>query len=434
MTAEAIRGYDTVVIPMYIGVKAESGVTVVQIQVNETRVFVKTNTWVNVNLDASYFADKGTDSVRWIQNGGDGVVNQVTEVRIASVYAENNATSAPALLDMNTVGARVDKVWGDAGLSIESKHYIDVSAIPEGIPDDARYVIEATFPDSDTWGQLYLRPMQTLDELRSLFNEGYNAVTLDFYVQTAAGSSCTQTQLAFYPNYDNMATQYAVNKWNRVTLSLEQLVSQMDASANDDQVYLLWVQALVSDNIERVYFSGFELVKTDPALLELTNFGSSVFGENLRSVIWADGGLAWDNGASYSDNALIFGSDASIGRVLHLTVNSGGHDGSLYTKFSSTDSTVNPFAALQEQYDTVRVSFYIVASADNIGSQVQFTVNGKNTLVNIGEWVTVDFALSDVAAYCNWNQGSRWWQWQMFYFHDQGATVSDIYVSGFTLH
>ena len=53
---------------------------------------------------------------------------------------------------------------------------------------------------------------------------------------------------------------------------------------------------------------------------------------------------------------------------------------------------------------------------------------------NIGEWVTVDFALSDIAAYCNWNQGSGWWQWQIFYFHDQGATISDIYVSGFTLH
>lgn len=432
ISAESIKGYDTVVIPMYIGVKAESGVTVVQIDVNGTRVFVKTNTWVTVNLDASYFADKGTESVLWIQNGGDGVVNQVTEVRIASVYAENTAQSAPALLDMNTVGARVDKVWGDAGLSIESKHYIDVSAIPEGIPDDTRYVIEATFLDSDTWGQLYLRPMQTLEELRSLLNEGYNAVTLDFYVQTAAGSSCTQTQLAFYPNYDNTATQYAVNKWSRVTLSLEQLISQMDASGNDDQVYLLWVQALVSDNIDKVYFSGFELVKTDPALLELTNFGSSVFGENLRSVIWADGGLAWDNGA-YSDNALIFSSDAPIGRVLHLSVNSGGHDGSLYTKFSSTDSTVNPFAALQEQYDTVRVSFFIVGTGD-AGSQVQFTVNGKNTLVNIGEWVTVDFALSDIAAYCNWNQGSGWWQWQIFYFHDQGATISDIYVSGFTLH
>ena len=307
-----------------------------------------------------------------------------------------------------------------------------MSAIPEGIPDDARYVIEATFPDSDTWGQLYLRPMQTLEELRSLLNEGYNAVTLDFYVQTAAGSSCTQTQLAFYPQYDNTATQYAVNKWNRVTLSLEQLISQMDASANDDQVYLLWVQAWASDNIDKVYFSGFELAKTDPALLELTNFGSSVFGENLRSAIWADGGLVW-GGEAYSDNALIFGSDVPIGRVLHLSVNSGGHDGSLYTKFSSTDSTVSPFVALQEQYDTVRVSFYIVGAGDT-GSQVQFTVNGNNTLVNIGEWVTVDFALSDVAAYCNWNQGSSWWQWQMFYFHDQGATISDIYVSGFTLH
>ena len=134
MDAASIKGYDHVVIPVYIGVKDASSVTQVEIEVNGKRVIVKTNAWVDLILDAAYFADRGTESVLWIQNGGEGVVNQVNEVRIAGVYTENE--DAPSLLDMNTVGAFTGgNAWADSGLSADTNttdKYTDRSFAPEG--------------------------------------------------------------------------------------------------------------------------------------------------------------------------------------------------------------------------------------------------------------------------------------------------------------
>ena len=159
-----------------------------------------------------------------------------------------------------------------------------------------------------------------------------------------------------------------------------------------------------------------------------------MFGANKMKEGWADSALVFGGSHAYLSNALIDVTNAPAGRALHISVTEGGHDGSFFTKFAAEQESENPFAALQSDYDIVRVSFYVVPAEDGTSGQVQFTVNsGNNKMVNVGEWVTVDLNLSDVAAYCTWNSDNNWWQWQLFYFYDNNTTVTDIYVSGFTL-
>lgn len=266
MTAEAIKGYDTVVIPMYIGVKAESGVTVVQIVVNGTRVFVKTNTWVTVNLDASYFADKGTESVLWIQNGGDGVVNQVTEVRIASVYAENTAQSAPALLDMNTVGAFTGwNVWADSGLEADTNTtdgYFGRCLAPDGMPEGYERVVKfnAVTMDTDQWPNVYIRSQLSIADIQSCMEQGYSDVSFWLYVENAAGSSRNELQIRLLPDvYSEQNIQ--TGTWVEVKIGLSELVGQMNAETGQVRIFWATAPGSANDPIAAIWMTGFTLSK-----------------------------------------------------------------------------------------------------------------------------------------------------------------------------
>ena len=430
----SLDGYSDVVLRVYVASTAER-VELRQQNGGDVIFAFKSNEWVELRISADEYAAfmAGDERICFVQNADEN--NLITELRIAGVYAVN-VSDAETVLDMNTFGARIDKVWGNDEMGINSRNYVDASAVPAGMPEGSDYAVEATISskEASTYGWLYIRPSKTLEELRALQQEGYNAVTLNFYVQTA-DSSLTKTQVAFFPEYDNTATLFAMNKWNSVTLGLDQFIAQMDASEKDDLLPILWVEAPQSSEVTTVYFSGFELSKEAPAaLLELNTFGNSVFDEkNILTGGWGDGILENYSGSeAYWSNALIDAENAPAGRAFHIGMKSDKQDGSLYMHIAG-EAAENPFTALQTDYDTVRVSFYIVPAEDGTSGQVQFTVNTTNTKVDVGEWVTVDLDLSDVAAYCKWNEGSNWWQWQLFYFYYNGTTVTDIYVSGFTL-
>ena len=147
MTPETLRTYGSVVIPMYIGVEADSRISEIQIEVNGVRVFVPVNTWYDVVIDAAYFADNLSARILWIQNGGDGVVNAVNEVRIASVYAKASE-GTPALLDMNEFAAfSGSNVWADRGMSNATKY--QRSLAHEGVPDGYEIAVRLNADTAD---------------------------------------------------------------------------------------------------------------------------------------------------------------------------------------------------------------------------------------------------------------------------------------------
>ena len=268
MTADAIKGYDTVVIPMYIGVKGGSNVEKLQIKVDEQYdVYVKPNTWFDLVLDADFIAGLASDgSIFWIQNGdASGVFNQINEVRIASVYAKE-LSSDPSLLDMNTVGAFTGwNVWADSGLSADANttdQYYDRSLAPVGMPEGYERVVKfnAVTTDADQWPNVYIRSQLSIADIQSCMEQGYSDVSFWLYVENAAGSSRNELQIKLLPDvYSEQNIQ--TGTWVEVKIELSALVGQMNTETG--QVRIFWATAPGSANnpIAAIWMTGFTLSK-----------------------------------------------------------------------------------------------------------------------------------------------------------------------------
>ena len=277
MDIETIKKYDVVVVPLWIDA---GNIASIQVDINGSRVFVATKTWVKLYIPASYFAERvgTTNSIFWIQDGGDGSNGNVTEVRIASVYAENTAQSAPALLDMNTLGAFTGQnVWADSGLNADTNstdRYYDRSLAPAGMPEDYKRVVKfnaATTADKQ-WPPIYIRQM-TKAQVQDYMAQGYTTVSIWLYVENAEGSSRTNLQIKLLPDGNKYNEQdIATNQWVEVKIALSALVDQMDASTG--QVKLLWVTAPASsDNpISAVWMTG--LTFENPGRIDIVDFSS----------------------------------------------------------------------------------------------------------------------------------------------------------------
>ena len=279
MSADKIKEYDNVVIPMYIGVKAESGIAQVQIEVNEVNkvcVIVKTNTWVNVILDASYFADRGAESILWIQNGGDGVVNQVNEVRIAGVYAAN--ADSLSLLDMNTVGAFTGgNVWADNGMSGDTDttdRYTHRSLAPEGMPEGYERAVKfnADTTTADQWPNVYARTLSKA-EVQSYIAQGYAVMSFWLYVEVPQDSVRTDLQIKLLPDGGAYSEQnIAVGQWVKVEVALSALVDQMNESTGQVRLFWATVPASGNDPITAIWMTGFAF--ENPDRIDIVDFSS----------------------------------------------------------------------------------------------------------------------------------------------------------------
>lgn len=277
MDIETIKKYDVVVVPLWIDA---GNIASIQVDINGSRVFVATKTWVKLYIPASYFAERvgTTNSIFWIQDGGDGSNGNVTEVRIASVYAENTAQSAPALLDMNTLGAFTGQnVWADSGLNEDTNstdRYYDRSLAPAGMPEDYKRVVKfnaATTADKQ-WPPIYIRQM-TKAQVQDYMAQGYTTVSIWLYVENAEGSSRTNLQIKLLPDGNKYNEQdVATNQWVEVKVALSVLVDQMNESTG--QVKLLWVTAPASsDNpISAVWMTG--LTFENPGRIDIVDFSS----------------------------------------------------------------------------------------------------------------------------------------------------------------
>lgn len=416
ISAESIKGYDTVVIPMYIGVKAESGVTVVQIEVNGTRVFVKTNTWVTVNLDASYFADKGTESVLWIQNGGDGVVNQVTEVRIASVYAENTATSAPALLDMNTLGGfSFSDVWHNgASLRFDG----GLNAIPvelKASSNGSQYAMRFYFEGGNdgTFSMRTRATNQSTNPVQAWLDAGYTALDISFYAAPLSGNSVGEIQVQTIPgnNGNRASLSLSVGEWVTLRFGLEGLKDAFSWNEGDSawQIELFYMNK--SDaQLSEVWVTDFTV--SAPSRIDVVSFESESTLSAFNTT--ENASLAWMDA-----NQLDIVTPEDIQGVVKLTPNGNWN-------IKLTSKTVDK--SLYKSY-SAKMLIYLASDGDTI--DLKAVHDGKVTLSQIqtNSWVTIEVPAyqdgdqSDLYDVFDWFDGSTGWL--------QGGTdVTAVYVAG----
>ena len=224
MTADAIKGYDTVVIPMYIGVKEGSNVEKLQISVNGKNVYVKPNTWFDLVLDADFIAGLASDgSIFWIQNGdASGVFNQINEVRIASVYAKEND---PAVVDMSTTTSFPEgNLWTDASLAKDDdtfKNYYDKSLAPDGMPLDMDRAFRFYFNGTTNDGSMELWTTATQQQMTDWLAEGYTKVDVAFYFGVSDASETFQVTVFSGNAEEKYDVQLSVNEWATISLDLE---------------------------------------------------------------------------------------------------------------------------------------------------------------------------------------------------------------------
>ena len=258
MDAAVVKTYSEVVVPMYIAVKDSIATPEIQIDINGSRLVVKTNTWVNVTFTSAYFADNFVSGVCFVQNGGDGVVNRVTEVRIASVYAENND---PVLIDMNRADARL--FWADVGNELiynddqGNAKYYDRSLAPSGMPEGYERAVQlkANTVTADKWPAVFIYTI-TQEIVQGYIEQGYRAVTFWMYVENAEGSQRSDLQIRLLPDVyseQNVAT----GEWVKLEVSLTLLKDLVNDSKTE--LKLFWATLPVSDPISSIWLTGFTL-------------------------------------------------------------------------------------------------------------------------------------------------------------------------------
>ncbi len=267
MTADAIKGYDTVVIPMYIGAKEGSNVEKLQISVNGQNVYVKPNTWFDLVLDADFIAGLASDgSILWIQNGDPA--NVINEVRIASVYAKE-LSSDPSLLDMNTVGAFTGwNVWADNGLEADTNTtdgYYGRCLAPDGMPEGYNRVVKfnAVTMDTDQWPNVYIRSQLSIADIQSCMEQGYSDVSFWLYVENAAGSSRNELQIRLLPDVPDVYSEQNIQTgtWVEVKIGLSELVGQMNAETGQVRIFWATAPGSANDPIAAIWMTGFTLSK-----------------------------------------------------------------------------------------------------------------------------------------------------------------------------
>ncbi len=296
MDIETIKEYDVVVVPLWI----DAGeVASIQVDINGSRVFVATKTWVKLYIPASYFAGRvgTTNSIFWIQDGGDGSNGNVTEVRIASVYAENNAPSAPALLDMNTLGGfSFSDVWHNgASLRFDG----GLNAIPDEIgtsSNGSQYAMRFYFEGGND-GTFSLRTRATgegVNPVQAWLDAGYTALDISFYAAPQSGNSVGEIQVQTIPgnNGNRASLSLSVGEWVTLRFGLEGLKEAFFWNGGDSawQIELFYMNK--SDaQLSEVWVTDFTV--SAPSRIDVVSFESestlSAFNttENA-SLAWMD--------------------------------------------------------------------------------------------------------------------------------------------------
>ena len=424
MTADAIKRYDYVIIPMYIGVKPNSGVTQVQIDVSGKRVIVKPDTWTNVMLDASYFADEGTESILWIQNGGDDVVNQVNEVRIAGVSVGNHSNTSPALLDMRSIGLfDFTDVWlgAEDALKIDGQLYglpNDIGSAPDGLQYAMRFYFEGG--NIGTFSMRTRVTDQTLNPAQKMLNEGYTALDISFYAVPQNENSVNAIQITTVSSNQNDRANLTlpVGEWVTLRFGLEGLKKAFFWNGNDAawQIDLFYVDTQGAQLTE-LLATGFMASK--PSRIDVVSFGDdgAVAAFNASDKLSAE----WKDASALTEES-IAAPDGMENGVVKLAPSETAWNVRI------TSKTVDK--SLYKSY-TAKMLVYLKTGS---GGQVSLKAvhNGIVTLENIqtNAWVTIEVPAyqegtdNDLYDVYDWFAGSTGW------LQDSDSGVSAIYIAG----
>lgn len=415
MDIEKIKGYDVVVVPLWIDA---GDVASIQVDINGSRVFVATKTWVKLYIPASYFAGRvsTTDSIFWIQNGGDGVVNQVTEVRIASVYAENTATSAPALLDMNTLGGfSFSDVWHNgASLRFDG----GLNAIPvelKASSNGSQYAMRFYFEGGNdcTFSMRTRATDQSTNPVQAWLDAGYTALDISFYAAPLSGNSVGEIQVQTIPgnNGNRASLSLSVGEWVTLRFGLEGLKEAFFWNGGDSawQIELFYMNK--SDaQLSEVWVTDFTV--SAPSRIDVVSFESESTLSAFNTT--ENASLAWMDA-----NQLDIVTPEDIQGVVKLTPN-----GNWNIKLSS--KTVDK--SLYKSY-SAKMLIYLASDGDTI--DLKAVHDGKVTLSQIqtNSWVTIEVPAyqdgdqNDLYDVFDWFDGLTGWL--------QGGTdVTAVYVAG----
>lgn len=414
MDIETIKEYDVVVVPLWI----DAGeVASIQVDINGSKVFVATKTWVKLYIPASYFAGRvgTTDSIFWIQDGGQGSNGNVTEVRIASVYAENNAPSAPALLDMNTLGGFDFKdVWYDSSLRFDG----GLNAIPVELaasPNGSQYAMRFHF-EGGSDGSFFMRTRATgegVNPVQAWLDAGSTALDISFYAAPQSGNSVGEIQVTTVSDSGAKANlSLPVGEWVTLRFGLEGLKEAFFWNGGDSawQIELFYMNK--SDaQLSEVWVTDFTV--SAPSRIDVVSFESESTLSAFNTT--ENASLAWMD-ANQLDIATPEGIQSG---VVKLTPNGNWN-------IKLTSKTVDK--SLYKSY-SAKMLIYLASDGDTI--YLKAVHDGKVTLSQIqtNSWVTIEIPAyqegtgNDLYDVFDWFGGSTGWL--------QGGTdVTAVYVAG----
>lgn len=414
MDIETIKEYDVVVVPLWI----DAGeVASIQVDINGSKVFVATKTWVKLYIPASYFAGRvgTTDSIFWIQDGGQGSNGNVTEVRIASVYAENNAPSAPALLDMNTLGGFDFKdVWYDSSLRFDG----GLNAIPVELaasPNGSQYAMRFHF-EGGSDGSFFMRTRateQSTNPAQAWLDAGYTALDISFYAAPQSGNSVGEIQVTTVSDSGAKANlSLPVGEWVTLRFGLEGLKDAFFWNKGDSawQIKLFYITKFEAQ-LSEVWVTDFTV--SAPSRIDVVSFENENAVSAFNTTEWSS--VEWKG----ADDLEITAPEGIQSGVVKLTPNGNWN-------IKLTSKTVDK--SLYKSY-SAKMLIYLASDGDTI--DLKAVHDGKVTLSQIqtNSWVTIEVPAyqdgdqNDLYDVFDWFDGSTGWL--------QGGTdVTAVYVAG----
>ena len=414
MDIETIKEYDVVVVPLWI----DAGeVASIQVDINGSKVFVATKTWVKLYIPASYFAGRvgTTDSIFWIQDGGQGSNGNVTEVRIASVYAENNAPSAPALLDMNTLGGFDFKdVWYDSSLRFDG----GLNAIPVELaasPNGSQYAMRFHF-EGGSDGSFFMRTRateQSTNPAQAWLDAGYTALDISFYAAPQSGNSVGEIQVTTVSDSGAKANlSLPVGEWVTLRFGLEGLKDAFFWNKGDSawQIKLFYITKFEAQ-LSEVWVTDFTV--SAPSRIDVVSFENENAVSAFNTTEWSS--VEWKG----ADDLEITAPEGIQSGVVKLTPNGNWN-------IKLTSKTVD-----KSLYKSYSAKMLIYLASDSGTVDLKAVHDGKVTLgqIQTNSWVTIEIPAyqegtgNDLYTVFDWFGGSTGWL--------QGGTdVTAVYVAG----
>lgn len=415
MDIETIKGYDVVVVPLWIDA---GDVASIQVDINGSRVFVATKTWVKLYIPALYFAERvgTTNSIFWIQDGGEGSNGNITEVRIASVYAENNEQTSPALLDMNTLGGfSFNDVWHN-GASLRFDGGLNAIPVELGASSNGSQYAMRFYFEGGNDGTFSMRTRatdQSTNPVQAWLDAGYTALDISFYAAPLSGNSVGEIQLQTIPgNNGNRANlSLPIGEWVTLRFGLEGLKDAFFWNGGDSawQIELFYMNK--SDaQLSEVWVTDFTV--SAPSRIDVVSFESESTLSAFNTT--ENASLAWMDA-----NQLDIVTPEDIQGVVKLTPNGNWN-------IKLTSKTVDK--SLYKSY-SAKMLIYLASDGDTI--DLKAVHDGKVTLSQIqtNSWVTIEVPAyqdgdqNDLYDVFDWFDGSTGWL--------QGGTdVTAVYVAG----